>query len=642
MCLLTSPARRGWTHPAGVEPYVVRRGRTAPNSGGGIALTESASVETGATVPGEPTTELRSWLSAIGALSEAVNAELDLQSMLNLVARTAQDLLELSFCAVMLPDPEQEYLMIEGSSGIPDEYIARINTDRPIRIAAAGIEEAPASRAFRTGFAHTVSNLADHPKTVFGEAALRGGYQSILSVPLVARSGVIGTLNSYRTDPHEFTAQEVEQLELLAEHATIALTSARVLDEVREKHRLIARSEEIHDRLLTVAVRSGGVSGIASALNDFLGCDVVIRDVYGETLASEPAEFVAEGRLADPLPQAGRQLSEAGLVQEAGDHVAADVVLDGKKVATVWLIDRAEKLDSLGVRAVEHASVVLSLELLRQRTAAEVEQSLRGELLADLLGGADPASPAIKDRASLMNHNLAQSQRILVAAALSGRDTDVGRRVILDDVDVAQRAAIEAVRTTSHLRPKPLIASARGYLVALWPEGIDAATGEQVLRRALASANRDARSAVAIAAIDENGIPAAYRVARGALRFAAANGERSTLVDLDQLGVAGLMLQFADPVELRRYADRTLGVVQKYDADHGAELLKTLRAYLQCGLDRRLTGEKLVLHPNTVSQRLRRIETLSGLDLRSPRSVLEARSALLLIDVVEAASDEIT
>jgi DNA-binding PucR family transcriptional regulator len=43
-----------------------------------------------------------------------------------------------------------------------------------------------------------------------------------------------------------------------------------------------------------------------------------------------------------------------------------------------------------------------------------------------------------------------------------------------------------------------------------------------------------------------------------------------------------------------------------------------------------------VLHPNTVSQRLRRIETLTGLDLRSPRSVIDARTALMLIDIVDA------
>ena len=53
----------------------------------------------------------------------------------------------------------------------------------------------------------------------------------------------------------------------------------------------------------------------------------------------------------------------------------------------------------MSVRAVEHASIVISLELLRMRTAAEVEHRLRGELLADLLGGGSVISEQVPQRA---------------------------------------------------------------------------------------------------------------------------------------------------------------------------------------------------------------------------------------------------
>ncbi|MTD53697.1 helix-turn-helix domain-containing protein [Amycolatopsis pithecellobii] len=584
------------------------------------------------------TSELRSWLKAIGTVTAAVNAACDLKSLLDLVAATAHDLLDLSYCAIMLPDDTEEYLSVAGASGLPDQYIARVNRDHPIRLEAGPLEGAPASRAFRSGKPCMVSDMAAEPSSSWTDVAREEGYRSILVVPLLTSAGVVGTLNSYRTTPHDFSPQEVEQLELLAEHGAIALTSARILDDLRDQHRRIVRSEEIHDRLLRVAVRSGGVAGIASALNDLLGCEVVIRDAYGATLAAEPALSVADRIAASPAPFSPQSAGDSGLVKEVGEHVAANVMLDGTSVATVWLLDRAGKLDPLGVRAVEHASVVLSLELLRQRTAAEVEQTLRGELLADLLDGADPRSPAIRDRAGLMGHNLSLPHRMLVAAARSQSRADIGGHTILDDVDVAQRAASEAVRLTSHLRPRPLIAAVRGLVVALWPQSDAVPTGEQLLRRAFASAQRGGSVAMAVTAVDTNGIPAAYRGARGALAFAAADGESRTAVTLDDLGAAGLLLQFAEPEELRRYAERTIGVLRRYDTAHGAELLKTLRAYLNCDLDRRTTGEILVLHPNTVSQRLRRIETLTGLDLRSPRSVIEARTALMLTDVADAVS----
>lgn len=585
------------------------------------------------------TWELRSWLKAIGTLTAAVNADRDLKSLLDLVAATALDLLDLSYCAVMLPDESGEYLTVAGASGLPDEYIERINRDRPVRLEVDPHGGAPASRAFRTGTPTMVSDLAEEPSSSWTDVATEQGYRSILAVPLLTSSGVLGTLNSYRVTPHVFTAQEVEQLALLAEHATIALTSAHILDDLRQQHRLIARSEEIHDRLLSVAVRSGGLPGIASALNELLGCDVVVRDRQGVTLAAEPQTTAGDDRI-DGLPLSPeRSPGESGLVREVGEHIAADVVLDGTVVATVWLLDRAGHLDPLGVRAMEHASVVLSLELFRQRTAAEVEQTLRGELLADLLAGADPQSKPIRDRAGLMGHDLGQPHRMLVAAARTGSRGAADSRDSIDEVEIAQRAAIAAVRLTSRLRPRPLIAASRGVVVALWPESVETPTGEQLLRRAIASAPGGLSAALAVTRVDRHGIPAAYRSARGALTLSAATGQVRPLVTLDDLGAAGLLLQFADPDELRRYAERTIGALRRYDADHGAELLKTLRAYLDCDLDRRETAEFLVLHPNTVSQRLRRVETLTGLNLRSPRSVIDARTALMLTDVADAATD---
>lgn len=589
----------------------------------------------------ELASQLRSWLTAIGTIATEVNADRDLKSLLDLVASTARDLLHLNSCSVLLPDQTGEFLAAAGASGLTREYIARLDRDRPLRLDWGPLERAPASiRAFRTGEPCMVRDNATAPSETWADVAREYEWRSVLAVPLRTGSGVIGTLNSLRSTPHTFSTQEIEQLELLAEHAAIAITSARMLGDIRAKHHMIARSTEIRDRLLRVAVRSGGVSGIARALNDLLDCEVVIRDDYSATLAAEPHTAVADQLTADPAPGPAISLGESGLVRGIGAHIAVEVVLDGRIVATVWLLDQAGLLDPLGIQAAEQASVVLSLELLRRRAAAEVEQKLRGELLADLLAGADPESPALRDRAGPMNHNLAHPHRILVAAAQGhGDDVRHRRHAVRDDVEVAQRAATEAVRLASHLRPRPLIAAVGGSVVALWPEADDAPSGERLLRRAYAAPQIAATAVVAVVAIDGSGIPAAYRRARGALAFAATDGDPRTVVTLDDLGTAGLLLQFADPDELRRYAERTLGALRRYDNEHDAELLKTLRAYLNCDLDRCATAELLVLHPNTVSLRLRRIAALTGLNPRSPRSAIEARTALMLTDIADAASD---
>ncbi|MCF6467639.1 PucR family transcriptional regulator [Nonomuraea sp. MG754425] len=61
--------------------------------------------------------------------------------------------------------------------------------------------------------------------------------------------------------------------------------------------------------------------------------------------------------------------------------------------------------------------------------------------------------------------------------------------------------------------------------------------------------------------------------------------------------------------------------------DH-PDLLRTLTAYLDLGLDRRRTAELLHVHPNTVDYRLRRVVGLTGLDPMDPAHLQRIGAAL--------------
>lgn len=58
------------------------------------------------------------------------------------------------------------------------------------------------------------------------------------------------------------------------------------------------------------------------------------------------------------------------------------------------------------------------------------------------------------------------------------------------------------------------------------------------------------------------------------------------------------------------------------------DLLRTLKAYLDTGLDRRRTAELLHVHPNTVDYRLRRAVALTGLDPMDPAQLQRIGAAL--------------
>ncbi|MGX1669460.1 PucR family transcriptional regulator ligand-binding domain-containing protein [Streptomyces sp. NPDC055400] len=74
-----------------------------------------------------------------------------------------------------------------------------------------------------------------------------------------------------------------------------------------------------------------------------------------------------------------------------------------------------------------------------------------------------------------------------------------------------------------------------------------------------------------------------------------------------------LLLIAAVPEDVRRlYRDRLLGVLERYDAEHGSDLVTTLATFLDASGSWQRCAEQLHVHVNTLRYRLRRVEELTG------------------------------
>lgn len=579
--------------------------------------------------------ELVTWLSALRELSAASTSAGELQHVLDLVADTARTLLGFDFVGVLTPNPEIDGLVIAGWSGLSPEYVERVNTDRPVRLDSGS----PSSRAFHTGQAVTICDITAEPEfTPWGGVAREQGYRAIVCVPLIAGDEVLGTLNGYYAPVHTFTDNEVERLTLLANHAAIALTSASRLDQLhelneslREQRDALTRSEQIHERLLAVTLRSGGLSGIAAVVAELIGRPVLIDDAAGVVLATAGAD--------DELPDAGwRRAADVDLPSSSAPvlvsapsgaaYFVAVAKLGDDVVARIWFPPREAALDPVGVRAVEHASIVISLELLRIGTAAEVEHRLRGELLADLLGSGAAVSDQVLHRAQRLGHDLTRPHVAIVGALGSVKEPAETR--------MYQRSLSLVAELAQPRRPRPLVAMHRGNVVTLWPVAEDPDGAARLVQRAMGAVSATLDATVAVSPGGAASYGEAYRTAKGALDIAMQAGRTNTVVRLSDLGVLGLLLQLEDSTQLVAFSRRALGPLLDYDHAHHTDLVDTLRVYFACKLDRATAARKLHIHPNTVTQRLRRIEQLCDVDLADPAVTLQFSAALTVQDVAAA------
>ncbi|WP_353963713.1 helix-turn-helix domain-containing protein [Streptomyces atratus] len=73
-------------------------------------------------------------------------------------------------------------------------------------------------------------------------------------------------------------------------------------------------------------------------------------------------------------------------------------------------------------------------------------------------------------------------------------------------------------------------------------------------------------------------------------------------------GPGARSVQLNDAEQLTAFADRTLAGVRHHDLRRGTHLLHALRVHANSKLSKSETAQRLNVHPNTVSQHLRRIE----------------------------------
>ena len=592
---------------------------------------------------------LRSWMSAVSEIVRSVNAAEPLEKVLTRVAVHACELIGFEFCAVMLADERRECLHIAGCSGLTPDYLAQVSDGRSLRIHPPGPDlDTPAARAYREDRTIVVPDVRKAPS--YGRLrhlAPTQGYQALLASPLRGSNDRAGVIVAYSVTARQFSGPELELIELLGGQAAMALETARLRaeqqevirelsranDELRRGRAVLEWAEQQHHQLMQLVLDEGGLGELVSALASALGASVTVEDIDGRVLASAPAEGYcpppapaarraraaraalkaqeAAGRRYTvarvPVPEANSPAASGGTRLPRADAAAwaAPVVVGGELAGRLWVTAPPADPEPVQFRVVERFALVVALLMLQQRHLLDVQSRLSGDLLGDLLRDGGPVRPrAVLDRAAAIGHDLSRPHVL----ALLTVDATVPATVRLP----------ELARAAADPGPAPLVGPYDGAYVLLLPTEPDPG---DALRRVLAKAGQavGTRGMVTMVAgpvaRDPAGYATAFRVARGAAALRRASG-RGGFVDVGRLGLSALLLETGTPDALRRFAATVLQDVEAHEERYGGDLLATLRAWLSAGCSTAAAADALVVHRNTVTYRIGRIEQLTGRTLR--------------------------
>ncbi|MBL7204736.1 MAG: GAF and ANTAR domain-containing protein [Desulfobacteraceae bacterium] len=178
-------------------------------------------------------------------ISQAITSELYLEDILKLIVMVTAKVTGVDICSLWLIDESEspKKIRLKATQTIEPEYLK----DRSLSMNEGVV-----------GFVAThnqpliIEDVLKEPRFKEKEMARRLGLVSMASVPLQVKEGkVIGVLNCFTAEPHEFSEPEVNLITTVANQAAVAILNTelmvktKVIQEELETRKLVERAKEI-------------------------------------------------------------------------------------------------------------------------------------------------------------------------------------------------------------------------------------------------------------------------------------------------------------------------------------------------------------------------------------------------------------
>ena len=156
-------------------------------------------------------------------VTKVISHSKDPEEVVLMTAESIKTALDVKGCAVFIINRKTNALEVAASYGLSDEYINKGPVSALLSIARS-LEDGPVA----------IHDVSDDPRIQYPEEAKKEGIASILSVPIVAGGSLIGALRVYTSEPWEFTLEDVNFVQAMANITGMALEMARSYKGMKE------------------------------------------------------------------------------------------------------------------------------------------------------------------------------------------------------------------------------------------------------------------------------------------------------------------------------------------------------------------------------------------------------------------------
>ena len=579
-------------------------------------------------------------INALVQVGRAMVSAADYGQALATLIETVSRLVDAESGGFLLYDAERDELVLQQPAfGINDP---RLISEYHVPLSAGG----NAVRVFLSQRPY-VTNDAPHDPRLIHRFVEMFGARNTVSIPLIVEDRPIGVFHAINKRSGDFDATDLDVLLLVAPLMAVSIQAARMFQELREQRRQLERAVFLQAELSRTALDAPGMEPLAERLADLIGRPVMVLDGALRPLASArwpEAVVPRQAWLRRP-----RSAGAAGGGPAPDRPVMTPIAVGTHFGGFLAVLPAGAPLDVLDTRAIEHAAGIFALEMLREQSAYEVESRLKGDLLQDLFTGSWRDEAEAAGLLRRLGYPLSGPCRVarVEPALRSGGDGSPRPSRWQEELQGPQSRLYAALTDIcDDVTGVAAVAPWRsGFLVLLpagGPEGDVALAGRLFAR--FGSAASQIRPGLGLylglgsAVTSPTGLGQSLEEAERTLVVGRTLEITDRPLFFDHLGVYRMLLGPNRAQDRRDFVDEALGAVLRYDADHGTELVATLRGWVAADYCVHDAAARLFVHPNTLKYRLKRIRTLLGGDPARGDLRLQVELALKLLELPRLAA----
>ena len=150
-------------------------------------------------------------------IAGAISATRDPGDVVVVTVESVKTALDVKGCTLFLINRQTDELEIAGSYGLSQNYLDK-GPISALQSIAESIKEGPVA----------IYDVSDDPRIQYPEEAIKEGISSILSVPITVHERVIGALRVYTSEIWEFTLEDVNFVQAVAQITGMAIDLCRL------------------------------------------------------------------------------------------------------------------------------------------------------------------------------------------------------------------------------------------------------------------------------------------------------------------------------------------------------------------------------------------------------------------------------